>query len=238
MNNFLYTYKKKQYTENLISISPLYEDDYIAVFNKPRGIIVHSDGSNSISMQDLVDNYYCVGNSCLLTQPIHRLDKETRGLIIYSKSKKSQPIFDRMIQKKEIDREYLAIVSGVIKKGKTFLYSDPIGKNRYESKKMVITMNGKKSLTHVCSLGTDGKYSILKCKLETGRTHQIRVHLSYHGMPIVNDALYGSIDSCKEIDGLGLISYRLKFIHPYIGEMIEINCELESTIQSILNRIN
>lgn len=190
----------------------LYEDDFLLIVNKPSGINVHSCGNGEVTLRDWV-NHYCISKQIpCKPHPIHRLDKETRGLIIFSKSYVFQPLFDAMIATKIIKREYIAIVKGYMKKGYRTVFTESIGKDKKNSNKRGVDFKGQKAITHIESLYTDRIISIVRCVLDTGRTHQIRVHLSYHNYPILNDPYYGI--KSNRIKGMGLYSYDISFVHP------------------------
>ena len=215
-------------------IDVVYEDEICLVVNKPKGVLVHSDGTEEITLTDYVKSYY-FDRPYIDVQPIHRLDKETTGLVMFSKSVIFQPLLDKLLSEKNIRRYYLAFVKGKMKEGDSLTIDKPIGKDRHNSSKRVVAKNGQPALTKVKSLGSRNGLSILRCFLDTGRTHQIRVHLSSVGYPIINDDLYGIRD--KALIRMGLIADELEFYHPLKEESIEIDDELPNDMARVYNEV-
>lgn len=211
----------------------IYEDEFLLIVNKPAGINIHSVGNNEVCLKDYVEYYFFKKKLNCSAQPLHRLDKDTSGLVVFSKSEVFQPLFDQLVKNKEIHRHYLAFVKGKVEKEMNFNYCEPIGKDKHNSNKRVISKKGKKSETIVLSLGTNNIYSVLKCVLVTGRTHQIRVHLSYHKLPILNDKIYGV--KSKATRDMGLIGYEILMYHPIKELNIAVQIELNEEFQKIYN---
>lgn len=210
----------------------VYEDEIILVVNKPKDLLVHSDGNKELTLTDIVKSYY-VDKPYISALPIHRLDKETSGLVVYSKSIVFQPLLDKLLSEKQIRRNYLAFVKGKIETGKSFVINKPIGNDRHNSNKRIIYKNGQTALTKIKSIACNKKdnYSIVLCTLDTGRTHQIRVHLSSEGYPILNDELYGSrTNLCIR---MGLFAQSLDLYHP----LIEDNLNIEADLPNDLSRL-
>ncbi len=214
----------------------VYEDEILLVACKPHGLNVHDVGNGAWTLQDQVEAYFARKGMDCLCQPVHRLDKETKGLVVFCKSEVFQPLLDRMVFEKQIGRRYLALVKGECKAGTRFDCTEPIGKDCQDSGRRVVCRNGQKAVTHVESLGTNKKYSVLKCALETGRTHQIRVHLSCHHFPVVNDPLYGKMDPV--IWDMGLVGYEISFVHPLSGKNIILHTEPEEDFQKAVAEIH
>lgn len=219
-----------------ISLKPdvVYEDEIILIVNKPKGVLVHSDGNEETTLTDYVRSYY-VNSPWIDAKPIHRLDKETTGLVMFSKSEIFQPLLDKLMAENQIRRSYMAFVKGKIPEGKQYTIDKPIGKDRHNSKKRVVAAVGQSALTKAKSLGNKNGVSVLRCVLDTGRTHQIRVHLASIGYPIINDELYGIKD--KNLIRMGLIGDDLVFYHPLKEEMMEVECDLPNDMAKFMNEV-
>lgn len=173
----------------------VYEDDLLLIVNKEPGIIVHLDGNlETETLCNIVANYYLQTNQHLKVSPIHRLDRETTGLVIFSKCKALQPHFDNLLKEKKINREYYALVDGYYRPGFKFKVEQPIGKDRHERNKRRISKTGQYALSlfECVDANKENNCALVKCNLKTGRTHQIRVHLSSNNHPIKNDRLYNT----------------------------------------------
>ena len=220
------------YTKTYNEPDIVYEDEMVVIVNKPKGVLVHDDGNWEDCLSKWLESYY-VDKPYINVQALHRLDKDTSGLVVFSKSIIFQPLLDKLMSEKQIRRYYLAFVKGEVSKGKSFNIDKPIGKDRHDPDKMVIYKNGKEALTRVKSLGfsRNRHYSILRCSLDSGRTHQIRVHLSSEGLPILNDPLYGvKSDLCIR---MGLLADELEFYHPLRQEMLSVNIDLPNDLAKL-----
>ncbi|MBR2577471.1 MAG: RluA family pseudouridine synthase [Erysipelotrichaceae bacterium] len=207
----------------------VYEDEIMVIVNKPKDVLVHSDGSDEDCLSKWVEAHY-MDRPYIAVQPIHRLDKETSGLVIFSKSVVFQPLLDKLLSGKQIRRYYLAFVKGMMEKDKTMTIDKPIGKDRHNPNKRVIYKGGQEAVTKVRSLGCSRKNncSILRCVLDTGRTHQIRLHLASEGFPILNDSLYGINSSlCFR---MGLMADEIEFYHPLKQEMVNVETDLPNDL--------
>lgn len=222
-----YNYESKD-----CKIDVVYEDELVLIVNKPKGVLVHSDGNESDTLSKYVEAYYS-DKPYISAQPLHRLDKETTGLAMFSKSIIFQPLLDKLLSEKQIRRYYLAFVEGKIEKDKSFVINKPIGKDRHNPNKRIIFKGGQDASTKVKSLGYSKKdnFSILRCSLDTGRTHQIRVHLASEGMPILNDSLYGS--GSKLLVRMGLMADELEFYHPLKQELINVDVDLPNDLAKL-----
>ena len=222
-----YDYKKIELKPDVV-----YEDEIIAIVNKPKDLLVHSDGSDDLTLTKIVESYYADKNY-ISALPIHRLDKETSGLVVYSKSIIFQPLLDQLLAEKQIRRNYLAFVKGKMEVGKIMTIDKPIGNDRHNSNKRIIYKNGQNALTKVRCVGCNKakNYSVLSCSLETGRTHQIRVHLSSISYPILNDLLYGSAsDLCIR---MGLFAESIEMYHPLKEDNIYVEAELPNDLSNL-----
>mgnify|MGYP004462487743 FL=1 len=199
-----------------IPLDIVYEDDYLLIVNKKSGMVVHPAAGNysGTLVNALLYRFDLKGGSEKYRPGIvHRIDKDTSGLMVVAKDEKTHELLSEMIKNKEVERKYIAIVEGVIPH-ETGTIDAPIGRDINNRQKMAVTsVNGKDSITHFRVLERFSKYTLIECTLETGRTHQIRVHMAYIGYPIVNDPVYGRSKNTTEY-GQYLHSKSIRFIHP------------------------
>ncbi|MBR6233878.1 MAG: RluA family pseudouridine synthase [Erysipelotrichaceae bacterium] len=222
-----YSYEKVSNEPDIV-----YEDELLCIVNKPKDVLVHSDGNREVTLADMVKSHYADKNH-IAAYPIHRLDKQTSGLVVFSKSIVFQPLLDQLLSEKKIRRNYLAFTEGRMKPGEIFSIDKPIGKDRHDPNKRIIHKNGQSALTKVRCVGCNASknYSILYCTLDTGRTHQIRVHLSSIGHPILNDTLYGrESDLCIR---MGLFAESVEFYHPLKEENMSVEAELPNDLNKL-----
>ena len=213
------TFDKEDYPEKEIPwgnpnlVQEVYQDQHLIIVNKPEGMKTHGNQPNEIALLNHVSAY--VGQTCYV---VHRLDMETSGLVLFAKNPFILPILNRLLEKKEISREYWALVDGNIS-SKELVFRDKIGRNRHDRRKRIVdTKNGQYAETHVSRLKQfPNKTSLVRCNLKTGRTHQIRVHLSHHNFPILGDPLYNSKSKTSR---LMLHAFRLSFTHPLTLEKL------------------
>ena len=204
-----------------IPLNIIYEDDDLLIINKESGMVVHPAPGHYTGtlVNALLYRYKNLAGDKFRPGIVHRLDKDTSGLMIVAKTSEMLEKISLMISKKEIERKYLAIVDGLIKHD-TGEIDAPIGRDRNNRQKMAVTdVNAKEAITHFKVLERFNNNTLLECILDTGRTHQIRVHLSYIGYPVNNDPLYGR-GKCSEF-GQMLHSYSIKFKHPRTGKEIK-----------------
>lgn len=221
-----------------IPIDVIYEDDDILVINKPSGMVVHpAPGNTSGTLVNALMNYssnLSTVNKEFRPGIVHRIDKDTSGLLLVAKNDKSHLFLEEELKEHNIKRTYIALVHGVIKHD-TGEIDAPIGRDKFDRKKMAVTSeNSKEAITHFRVIDRYKDTTLIECNLETGRTHQIRVHMKYIGYPIVNDPMY-SRD--KNIDGFGqmLHAKRISFIHPTTKEKMTFECEVPEKFNEILN---
>lgn len=199
--------------------SVVYENDLIYVCHKEAGTVVH-DPDDSSCLASLAARWLQDRNLSVPVRYIHRLDRETSGLVLFVKEPFFQPRYDFMMKEKQISRIYEAIVKGPIRPQQTLTFHEPIGKDRHRSGFYRVSSTGKDAKTHVTCLSEQDGVCLIRCVLETGRTHQIRVHCSAHGLPIVNDNLYGVKDS--RFRSMGLWAAELIVPDLFTSRMIEI----------------
>ena len=201
-----------------IDIDVVYEDSDLLVINKASGMVVHpAPGHYSHTLVNaLLYRFQISGGEKYRPGIVHRLDKDTSGLMMVAKGEKTHEKLSRMIANKEVERHYLAIVDGVIKHD-TGTIDAPIGRDANNRQKMAVTdVHGKEAVTHFRVLETFSNHTLVECILDTGRTHQIRVHMAYIGHPVSNDPLYGRGKSTEF--GQMLHSKSIKFKHPTTGK--------------------
>ena len=194
-----------------IPLDIVYEDEYLMIINKPSGLVVHPAPGH---YDDTLVNgllFYLNKDKTKNIRPgiVHRLDKDTSGLMVVAKDEKTMELLSEMISKKEVERKYLAIVDGVIKEN-TATIDAPIGRDTSNRQKMAINPTGKNAITHIKVIERFKNNTFIECLLDTGRTHQIRVHLSYINHRVTNDPVYGEGNEFGQM----LHSYSIKFIHP------------------------
>ncbi|MFS0779110.1 RluA family pseudouridine synthase [Neobacillus sp. 3P2-tot-E-2] len=195
----------------------LYEDDHVIVINKPPFMSTHpNDESDKSTLLHAAQFYVQSKGENVTIRQVHRLDKDTTGAILFAKHAVSGAILDRMLEKHEIKRTYLAIVDGHIKKKKGKI-SEPIGRDRHHATRRRVSTSGQAAATHYQVIKEEKGHSYVKCWLETGRTHQIRVHLSHLGHPLLGDTLYGGKPLFRR---QALHAAKLEFKHPITSETI------------------
>ena len=226
-----------------IKIDIVFEDKDIAIINKQAGLVVHpAQGHYSGTLVNAI-LYHIKDlsgiNGEIRPGIVHRLDKDTSGLIIIAKNDKAHLELTNMFQNKEIKKTYLAIVKGKLNKKKGRIVTQ-IGRDRNDRKKMAVLdslTQGKNAITNFRVIDQNERFSLVKVDIETGRTHQIRVHMKYMGYPILGDAVYGRVDSEKR---QMLHAYKLEFLHPITKEKMEIIAELPDDFKMALikNKLN
>lgn len=222
-----------------IPLDIYYEDDDLIVVNKPSGMVVHPAPGNYTGtlVNALIyhTNNLSKVNTNIRPGIVHRIDADTSGLLLVAKNDKAHNILAEAIQKKEVVREYIALVEGIIMED-TATIDAPIGRDKKDRKKMTVTSeNSKDAVTHIRVLERYKDSTLIRCKLETGRTHQIRVHLSYIGHPVVNDPVYGHKKLIDKDFGQMLHAEKLGFVHPPTKEYMEFTAEPPKRFQEILN---
>ncbi|MBF8969876.1 MULTISPECIES: RluA family pseudouridine synthase [unclassified Streptococcus] len=211
-------------------IKVLYEDEHLIVVQKPEGMKTHANQPGEIACLNHVVAH--TGQTCYV---VHRLDQETSGLLLFAKNPVILPLLNRLLENRKIKREYWALVEGTFAR-KEQVYRDMIGRDRHDRRKRrVDSKKGQRAQTTIRVLKSNGDRTLVACQLATGRTHQIRVHLSHHGHPLVGDPLYHPHPEGR----LLLHAHRLSFVHPLTQESLVLQAtspSFEAGITFALNR--
>lgn len=222
-----------------IPLDILYEDDDLLVVNKPKGMVVHpSAGHYSGTLVNAI-MYHCKDslsgiNGEIRPGIVHRIDMDTTGSLIVCKNDESHIFIAEQIKEHSVNRRYRGIVYGVVKEEEGTIHA-PIGRHPIDRKKMAINeKNGKDAITHYRVLERFERYTYMEFKLETGRTHQIRVHMASIGHPLLGDALYSNGKSPYKLQGQTLHAMTIGFIHPRTHEYMEVNAPLPEYFEKIL----
>lgn len=224
-----------------IPLHIIYEDSDVIVINKPRDMVVHPAAGNESGtlVNALLGRCTDLSGINGVTRPgiVHRLDKDTSGIMVVAKNDKAHLSLASQIQDRTASRKYLAIVYGNIKEDQGVINA-PIGRHSSDRKRMAVTPNNsKKAITHFSVLERFGHYTFIVCKLETGRTHQIRVHMAYIGHPVVGDPKYGPKQSAFAIQGQALHSTELVFVHPVTGQQMKFTAPMPQDMRTILSML-
>ena len=220
----------------------VYEDDDVILINKPKGMVVHPAPGHTTDT--LVNGllYHCKDNLSGINgvaRPgiVHRIDRDTTGILIVCKNDMSHNSIAAQLKEHSINRRYRALVHGNLKED-TGTVEGAIGRHPIDRKKMSINeKNGKPAVTHYTVLERFGNYTLIECKLETGRTHQIRVHMSSIGHPLVGDEVYGPAKCPFKLQGQCLHAMVLGFVHPRSGEYMEFSAELPEYFEELLRKM-
>lgn len=224
-----------------IPLEIVYEDNDIIVINKPKGLVVHPANGNpdgtlvNAIMAICKDSLSGIGGE-IRPGIVHRLDKDTSGLIIVAKNDLAHVNISEQIKDRKVKKTYLALVRGIVKENQATI-NMPIGRNSKDRKKMGVTKEGKNAITHFEVLERFDKYSFLEVIIETGRTHQIRVHLAEIGYPVIGDATYSNGKNEFEIEGQCLHAYRLEFEHPTTHEKMKLEANIPQYLKDVLNKL-
>ena len=237
--------KEVQLQAENIKLEIVYEDEHVIVINKPSGLVVHPGAGNQSAT---LMNGLLYHDAQLRQLPragiVHRLDKDTTGLMVVAKNEAARQGLISQLESRQMNRQYLAITNGVMISGETI--DQPIGRHHVNRLKMAVTKNGKPAVTHIRVLQKFDSHCLLQANLETGRTHQIRVHLAWRGFPLVGDPLYGKRlhlpASCSEPLSLCLRNFnrqalhaqKIDFLHPYSQEPISFTVDADQDMQKLL----
>lgn len=223
-----------------IPLDIVYEDEHLLVVNKPKGMVVHPAPGNYDETLVNALMFHCKGslsgiNGKIRPGIVHRIDKNTSGLLIVAKNDNAHKKLAEQIKEHSFTREYEAIVTGALRESAGTVNA-PIGRHPVERMKMCVTdKNSKEAVTHYELIRQYGGFAHVRLRLETGRTHQIRVHMSYIGHPVYGDNVYGKV--VKGVQGQCLHARKIGFIHPVTEEYMEFVSELPVYFQKILDKM-
>ena len=213
-----------------IPLDIVYEDDSVLVINKPKGMVVHPAPGHPDGTVVNAVMFHCgarlsgIGGE-LRPDIVHRIDKDTSGLLMIAKNDKAHAALSAQLKDKSLSRVYEAIVIGRMRQDEGTVDA-PIGRSLRDRKKMAVIEGGRHAVTHYETIARYNGYSHVRCHLETGRTHQIRVHMASIGHPLAGDEVYGKGREKTGLEGQCLHAGRLRFIHPDTGEAMEVTCPL------------
>ncbi|MBE6070736.1 MAG: RluA family pseudouridine synthase [Clostridium butyricum] len=223
-----------------IPVDILYEDKDIIVVNKEQGMVVHPAPGNYNGTLVNALLFHCDDLSSIngVIRPgiVHRIDKDTSGVLVVAKNDEAHNKLSKQLKDHSMKREYYALIEGRLKNDRGTI-DKPIGRNKKDRLKMGIVEDGRHAVTHYEVLERYNGYTLIKCILETGRTHQIRVHMSSIGFPLVGDPLYGFKKQRFKLNGQMLHAKSLGFIHPTSNEYIEFNSDLPEYFQKIIKKL-
>lgn len=228
-----------------IPLDIIYEDNDILVVNKQKGLVVHPANGNpdgtlvNAIMAHCKDSLSGIGGE-LRPGIVHRLDKDTSGLLIIAKNDKAHIQVSEQIKNREVKKTYIALVRGTIAEDEATI-NMPIGRSIKDRKKMAVTKNGKEAVTHFKVLNryttNKGSYTLLEIKIDTGRTHQIRVHMAEIGHPVIGDSVYSNGKNEFGVEGQCLHAKRLEFVHPITGKKMKLEAPLPEYFQKIVEQL-
>lgn len=228
-----------------IPLDIVYEDNDILVVNKQKDLVVHPANGNpdgtlvNAIMAHCKDSLSGIGGE-LRPGIVHRLDKDTSGLLIIAKNDKAHIQVSQQIKDREVKKTYIALVRGTIVEDEATI-NMPIGRSTKDRKKMAVTKNGKEAVTHFKVLNryttNKGSYTLLEIKIDTGRTHQIRVHMAEIGHPVIGDGVYSNGKNEFGVEGQCLHARRLEFVHPITGKEMKLEAPLPEYFQKIIEQL-
>ena len=217
---------------NAIPLDIVYEDDTLLIINKPTGIPVHPSMEHyTDSLSNGVRFYFDKIRLHKKIRPVNRLDKDTSGLIVFAKNEYIQECLVRQMKTKQFVKEYIAICDGIFD-NKFGTINAPIARKENSIIERCVSEAGDTAITHYEIIKTYANYSVVKCTLETGRTHQIRVHMAYIGHPLLGDTLYSSPSTI--INRQALHAYKIKFIHPITKQKLEFTAQIPADFENLI----
>ncbi len=222
-----------------IPLEIIYEDTDIIIVNKPQGMVVHPGAGNFSGTLVNALLFHCKNlsgiNGILRPGIVHRIDKNTSGIIVVAKNDVAHRFLSAQFANHTISREYIGIVHGNLNENGTI--NKPIGRNPVDRKKMAIKIGGKKAITHYSVIENFACYSLVKFKLETGRTHQIRVHMASINHPLLGDDVYGKVDKLFGLSGQALHAKILGFTHPSTKKYVEFEQEPPEYFNKLIEKL-
>ena len=224
-----------------IPLDIVYEDADVAVVNKPRGMVVHPAPGNPDGTLVNALLAHCgqslsgVGGA-IRPGIVHRIDKDTSGLLIIAKNDRAHLALSAQLKDHTLSRVYEAVAIGSLKEDRGTVDA-PIGRSLRDRKKMAVVSDGRRAVTHYQVLARYPGYTHLRCQLETGRTHQIRVHMAYLGHPLAGDPVYGPKNDPERLGGQCLHARELTFVHPTTGQTVHLTCPLPDWFSGFLDRL-
>ena len=224
-----------------IPLDVVYEDDDVIVVNKPQGMVVHpADGNRNGTLVNAL-LYHCKSglsaiNGVIRPGIVHRIDKDTSGLLAAAKNNEAHIKLAEQLKERKAVRKYYALVNGNIKEDNGTV-NKPIGRSANDRKKMAVRADGREAITHFKVVERFGNYTLVECILETGRTHQIRVHMASIGHSIVGDKTYGIKKEKFNLNGQLLHAKTIGFVHPSTGEMMTFSSNLPDYFTDVLNKL-
>ena len=239
---FLEEPKETKIEAENIPLNIIYEDNDIIVINKEKGMVVHPGNGNTKGTLVNAILSYCkdslsgIGGE-IRPGIVHRIDKDTSGLLIVAKNDKAHINLSEQIKNHEVTKIYTALVRGNIIEDEATI-DMPIGRSQNDRKKMAVQKNGKSAVTHIKVIKRYGTYKLLRIKIDTGRTHQIRVHLSQIGYPLVGDEVYSNGKNEFNVHGQMLHSTILEFKHPISKKEMHLEAPLPAYFEKIINQLN
>lgn len=233
--------ESKMEAEN-IPLNIIYEDNDILIINKEKGMVVHPGNGNSTGtianavMAWCKDSLSGIGGE-IRPGIVHRIDKDTSGILIIAKNDKSHIDISNQIKNHTTKKTYVALVRGRIKENEATI-DMPIGRSKKDRKKMAVDKNGKNAITHIKVIKKYKDYTYIKVNIETGRTHQIRVHLQEIGYPIVGDMVYSNGKNPFGVEGQMLHAQKIEFVHPTTKKKVTFEAELPEYFKEVLKKLD
>ncbi|NBG89143.1 RluA family pseudouridine synthase [Isachenkonia alkalipeptolytica] len=224
-----------------IPLEIIYEDGDLLVVNKPQGMVVHPGAGNYEGTMVNALLYHCQGklssiNGVIRPGIVHRIDKDTSGLLMVAKTDQAHRSLQNQLKDRKVTRVYRLLVHGVMEEGQAVIDA-PMGRSPNNPLKMAVRDEGRFARTHITVLERFEKYTLLEARLETGRTHQIRVHLQYIGHALVGDPVYGPTKAHFSLEGQMLHAKTLGFLHPRTGEEMEFDSPMPEDFQKVIESL-